>query len=143
MSEENKAIARAVYEAWETGDLDRLDDLIAPDAVDHDPYNPHGSEGLEGFKKTITMYREAFPDTQFAIEDQIAEGDRVVTRWTATGTHEGELMGAAPTGKKASVTGIGIDRIEDGKIAEVWVSWDTLGMMRNLGLIPEAQPAQA
>src|SRR5687768_11683939 len=99
MSEENKVIARAVYEAWESGDLDRLDDLVAADSVDHDPYNPHGSEGLEGFKKTITMYREAFPDTQFTIEDQIAEGDKVVTRWTATGTHEGELMGAAPSGK--------------------------------------------
>ena len=143
MSEENKAIARGVFEAWEAGDLDRLDDLVAPEVVDHDPYNPHGSEGLEGLKKTIAMYREAFPDLQYTIEDQIAEGDMVVTRWTGTGTHEGELMGAAPTGKKASVTGIGIDRIENGKIVEAWGNWDTLRLMQNIGLIPEQEPAQA
>jgi steroid delta-isomerase-like uncharacterized protein len=143
MSEENKAVARRFYEIWMEGDLDALDEVVAPDTVDHDPYNPHGQEGLEGAKKTIAMYREAFPDTHFEIEDQIAAGDKVVTRWTATGTHEGELMGVQPTGKKATVAGITIDRIEDGKIAEGWTSWDTLAMMQSIGAIPEQEPAAA
>jgi steroid delta-isomerase-like uncharacterized protein len=143
MSDENKAIARGALEAFGSGDVDRLEELIAPDVVDHDPYNPFASEGLEGVKKGVNMYREAFPDLQFTIEDQIAEGDKVATRWTGTGTHQGELMGAAPTGKSATVTGIAIDRIEGGKIVETWGNWDTLAMMQNVGLIPEQAPAQA
>ena len=143
MSEENKVIARGFFEAWTEGNLDALDELLAPDSVDHDPYNPHGQDGLEGGKKTIAMYREAFPDTSFEIEDQLAEGDKVVTRWTATGTHEGELMGMQPTGKKATITGITIDRIEDGKIAEGWTNWDTLAMMQSIGAIPEQEAARA
>jgi steroid delta-isomerase-like uncharacterized protein len=143
MSEENKAAARRFYDAWHGGDLDSLDDLIAQDVVDHDPYSPHASEGLEGVKKLIAMYREAFPDVRFTIEDQVAEGDKVVTRWTATGTHEGQLMGVEPTGKTSTITGIGIDRFEDGKIVEVWGNWDTLALMQDIGAIPEAQPAQA
>jgi steroid delta-isomerase-like uncharacterized protein len=143
MSEENKAVARRFFELWETGDLDSLEEVLAPDSVDHDPYNPHGQEGLEGAKQTIAMYREAFPDTTFTIEDQLADGDKVVTRWTATGTHEGELMGMQPTGKKASITGITVDRIENGKIAEGWTNWDTLGLMQNIGAIPEQEAAPA
>jgi steroid delta-isomerase-like uncharacterized protein len=143
MSEENKAISRRFFELWENGDLDALEEVVAPDSVDHDAYNPYGQEGLEGARKTLAMYREAFPDTRFTIEDQLAEGDKVVTRWTATGTHEGELMGMEPTGKKATVTGITIDRIEGGKIAEGWTSWDTLGLMQSIGAIPEQEPAAA
>ena len=96
-----------------------------------------------GGKKTIAMYREAFPDTSFEIEDQLAEGDKVVTRWTATGTMEGELMGMQPTGKNATITGITIDRIEKGKIVEGWTNWDTLAMMQNIGAIPEQEAARA
>jgi steroid delta-isomerase-like uncharacterized protein len=143
MSEENKALARRFYEIWMEGNVDALDEVAAPDTVDHDPYNPHGQEGLEGAKKTIAMYRDAFPDVHFTIEDQVAEGDRVVTRWTATGTHEGELMGIQPSGNKATVTGITIDRIENGKIVEGWTSWDTLAMMQAIGAIPEQEPAAA
>jgi steroid delta-isomerase-like uncharacterized protein len=143
MSEENKAVARRFLEIFETGDLDALDEILAPDAVDHDPYNPYGREGLEGAKKTVAMYRQAFPDVHFEVEEQIAEGDKVATRWTGTGTHEGELMGMQPTGKKASVTGITIDRIEGGKIVEGWTNWDTLAMMQNIGAIPEQEPAAA
>lgn len=143
MSESNKATARRVFEAWESGDLDALDEVVAADSVDHDPYNPNGRDGLEGFKRTIAMYREAFPDVRFTIEDQVAEGDKVVTRWTARGTHEGELMGFAATGTQSELTGIGIDRFEDGKIVEVWGNWDTLAMMQNIGAIPEPQASQA
>jgi steroid delta-isomerase-like uncharacterized protein len=143
MSEDNKALARRFYELWENGDLDALGEVVAEDSVDHDPYNPHGQEGLEGAKKTIAMYREAFPDTRFTIEDQLADGDKVVTRWTATGTHEGELMGMQPTGNRATITGITVDRIENGKIVEGWTNWDTLALMQNIGAIPEQEPAAA
>jgi steroid delta-isomerase-like uncharacterized protein len=141
MSEENKALARRFFELWEQGDLDALGEVLAQDSVDHDPYNPYGQEGLEGGKKTIAMYREAFPDTSFTIEDQVAVGDKVVTRWTATGTHQGKLMGMQPTGKKATISGITIDRVEDGKIVEGWTNWDTLALMQNIGAIPEQEPA--
>jgi steroid delta-isomerase-like uncharacterized protein len=143
VSDQNKAASRAVFEAFGSGDVDGLNDIVAADAVDHDPYNPHASEGLEGLKKSIAMYREAFPDLRMTVEDQIAEGDKVVTRWTATGTHEGELMGAAATGKSTTVTGIGIDRFEDGMIVEAWLNWDTLAMFQQLGLAGAAEPAQA
>jgi steroid delta-isomerase-like uncharacterized protein len=143
MSDENKAVARRFLEVFGSGELDALDEVVAPDAVDHDPYNPHAQEGLEGAKRTIAMYREAFPDLSFEIEDQIAEGDKVVTRWTGTGTHEGALMGVEPTGTRSSTTGIAIDRIEDGKIVESWGNWDTLGLMQSIGAIPQAAAAQA
>ena len=74
-------------------------------------------------------------------QEQIAEGDLVVTRWTAMGTNDGELMGMSPTGKSVKIEGIGVDRIADGKVVESWGCWDTLGMMQQLGAIPEAQPA--
>jgi steroid delta-isomerase-like uncharacterized protein len=143
MSEQNKALVRRYFELWNAHEVDALGEVLADDAVDHDPYNPYGQEGLEGAKKTIQMYLDAFPDTHFEIDDIVAEGDRVATRWTATGTHEGELMGVAPTGKKSSVTGIAIDRIENGKIVEGWNSWDVLGLMQNIGAIPEQEPAGA
>ena len=82
------------------------------------------------------MYRSAFPDMQLTIEDQIAEGDKVVTRWTARGTHQGELMGIPPTGKQATVTGITVGRVANGKFVESWSNFDALGMMQQLGVVP-------
>ena len=82
------------------------------------------------------MLRAAFPDLQYTVEDQIAEGDKVVTRYTASGTHRGELMSIVPTGSRVEITGISITRIEDGKIEEIWENYDALGMMRQLGVIP-------
>ncbi len=143
MSEENKAVARRFFEIFSEGNVDALDEILASDAVTHDPYDPHADEGLEGAKKTISMYREAYPDISFEVEFQVAEGDMVATRWTGTGTHEGSLMGMEPTGNKTTTTGIGIDRIEDGKIVETWNSWDTLGLMQAIGAIPQEATAQA
>jgi steroid delta-isomerase-like uncharacterized protein len=82
------------------------------------------------------MYRAAFPDLQFTVEDIIDQDDRVVIRWSSRGTHQGELMGLAPTGKIVTVTGISIDRFADGKVAESWTNWDVLGLMRQLGAAP-------
>jgi steroid delta-isomerase-like uncharacterized protein len=143
MSEENKALARRFYEVFENGNVDALDEFVAADAVDHDAYNPYANEGLEGAKKSIAMYREAFPDISFEIEFMCAEGDYVCSRWIGTGTHEGPLMGIEPTHNKSTVTGIAVDRIENGKIVETWNNWDTLGMMQSIGAIPQAEAARA
>lgn len=137
MSEANKAIARReVEEAFSKGNLDVLEDIIAPDYVSHDPGIPEPIRGLEGVRQLVAGYRQAFPDLQVTIEDQIAEGERVVTRWSARGTHQGDLWGIAPTGKQATVTGISIERIVGGKIVEDWTNWDTLGLMQQLGVVP-------
>jgi steroid delta-isomerase-like uncharacterized protein len=133
VSGESKAAARAVFEVWSTGELERLDDLVAPDVVHHDPYDPNGVHGLEGMKRTIELNRTAFPDMRLEVEDQVAEGDKVVTRWRGEMTHLGELGGAAPSGKRVTITGITIDRFEDGKIVEAWRSMDTLGLLRGIG----------
>lgn len=136
--EENKAITcRFLEEIFAGGNLELVDELFAPSFVLHDPSVPQEVRGIEALKQYVTMYRTAYPDTHFTIEDQIAEGDRVVTRWTGQGTHQGELMGIPPTGKRVTVTGIELDRISGGKIEESWVSYDALGMMQQLGIVPE------
>lgn len=137
MSEANKAIARReIEELFHKGKFDVAKELIGPDYVGHDAALPEPTRGPEGVKQAVTGYRNAFPDLKVTIEDQIAEGDRVVTRWSARGTHEGDLWGIAPTGKQATVTGISIERIVGGKIVEGWTSWDTLGLMQQLGVVP-------
>ncbi len=138
--EENKVITRRfLEEIFAGGNLELVDELFAPNFVLHDPSVLQEVRGLEALKQYITMYRTANPDTRFAGEDQIAEGDRVVTRWTGQGTHQGELMGIPPTGARVTVTGISIDRIAGGRIEETWVSYDALGMMQQLGVIPPSQ----
>jgi steroid delta-isomerase-like uncharacterized protein len=142
MSEQNKATARRFYEAWTSGDLDAFDEIMAPNYQDHDTQNPNaGTPGPAGAKRTAGMYREAFSDSNFDIELQVAEGDYVTTVWTATGTQDGELMGMPPSGKHVEISGITIDRFENGMIVEGWTNWDTLGMMQQLGVVPE--PARA
>lgn len=136
MSEENKAVSRSVIEeCFNKGNLALADELYTADYIDHNAL-PGMPNGPEGFKQTAAMYRAAFPDIHITIEDQLAEGDKVVTRWTGSGTHQGELMGIPPTGKQVTVTGIGIDRIANGKIVEHWEIFDQLGMMQQLGVIP-------
>jgi predicted ester cyclase len=88
------------------------------------------------------MYRNAFPDVQMRVEDQVAEGDMVVTRWIASGTHQGDLMGIAPTGNRMTVAGTSIERVVNGKIEETWDNYDALGMMQQLGAIPSPEEAQ-
>ena len=142
MSAQNKAVAMRFFEAWNARDLDAFDEFIAADAVEHDPQNPFREmRGPEGAKRNAEMYHSAFTDGRFEAHEQIAEGDFVVTRWTAKGTNDGELMGMPPTGKGVEIEGIGIDRIVNEKIVESWSCWDTLGMMQQLGVVPEAQPA--
>ena len=140
MSEENKAILRRVTdEVFTRGNLDVVDELLAPDYVLHDPGVPGGElRGTESFKQQwVSMFRSAFPDLQLSVEDQVAEGDKVVTRYTGRGTHQGELMGIPPTNNEAVVSGIIISRVSDGRIEEEWNNFDALGMMQQLGVIPE------
>ena len=134
-TEQNKANARRFYEeVWNQGNLAIADELNAINFVDESLQPPVRS--LEDLKHFVTMYRTAFPDAHFTIEDIIAEGDKVAVRFTATGTHQGDLMGIAPTGKHVTATGISIIRYENGKAMEGWANFDDLGMLQQLGVIP-------
>ena len=138
LTETNKTVSRRfLEEVWNKGNLALLNEIIAKDHVDSGPGTLPGlPTGPEGSKQLVTVYRNAFPDVHFTIDEQIAEGDNVVTRWTAHGTHKGELVGIPATGKSTTVTGIAIDRIVNGKIAESWGIFDQFGMMQQLGVIP-------
>ena len=142
MSEENKALVRRYFEEiWDKGNLDLIDELFTTNFVRHGPTGTEGEvRGPEGFKGVVTLYRSAFADLRVPIEDLIAEGDRVVTRWTAYGTHQGELLGNAPTGNQATVTGTLVDRVSGGKIEEEWVAYDTLHFMRQIGAPSGPEP---
>ena len=130
--EANKALARRFFEEiWNQEDEAAIDRFIPVDATGNDP--DFGS-GREGFKQQWRMWRAAFPDLHFAIVDLIAEGDKVLTRWTLTGTHRGEFLGIAPTGRAIRVEGMSLDRIEDGLVAEGFDGWDALGLRRQLGV---------
>src|SRR4028119_364722 len=118
-TEENKALARRVLEEmFNKGNLDAADELLAPDYVDHDPAMLEDVHGPEGFKEYVGAYRSAFSDIHLEIEDQIAEGDKVVTRWTGTGTHDGELAGIPPTGNRVTLPGVGVVRCPAGRVGE-------------------------
>jgi steroid delta-isomerase-like uncharacterized protein len=144
MSEENKAVVRRlIEEVWNNGNLDAIDELVASDHVDHDPGREGTPGGPEGMRAFVQMYRSAYPDTHLAIGEIVADGDLVAMTWTATGTHQGELMGIPPSGKSVKVSGMGMDRVRDGKIVESWSNYDALGMLVQLGAIPSPTGAAA
>ena len=142
-TETNKTVSRRFFEeAFGKGKLNLLDEIIASDHVNTGPGTlPELPTGPEGAKQLVTVYRNAFPDLHFTIDEQIAEGDKVVTRWTVEGTHQGELAGIPPTNKSTTVTGIVVDRLANGKIAESWGIFDQFGMMQQLGVIPMPEAA--
>ena len=107
------------------------------------PAAPGPFHGKAGYKEFITSYVAAFPDGKITVDDQIAEGDIVASRWTARGTNTGELMGMPATGKEVTVSGIAYTRIVDGKVRESWNSWDTLSMLQQLGVVPQVAAAQS
>lgn len=133
MKEQNRALARRFYEEV-VGQrrLDLIDELVAPTFVEHEEF-PGLAPGREGVKQFFGMFLEAFSDMHFHIKDMIAEGDRVVARITMHGTHDGEFMGMAPTGKEISVKTIDILRFADGKVVEHWGVTDQVSMMEQLG----------
>lgn len=136
MLEENKSLSRRFIEGYVQGDLAIVDELLAPDFVFHDPSSKTGEVHAEDMKASIEWIHSAFPDAQVSIEDQVAEGDKVVSRYTVSGTHRGEIMGAAPTGKLVTHTGHQTDRISGGEIVESWTNWDALGLLQEIGAIP-------
>lgn len=136
-----EASRRMIEEVFGGGKLDVADELVHEHAIGHDPALPGPVTGRDGVKASAQGYRSAFPDLAMTVDQSIGEGDLVATRWTARGTHEGELFGIPATGKEGTVTGITIDRFEDGLIAESWTNWDTLGLLQQLGAVPAPQTA--
>jgi steroid delta-isomerase-like uncharacterized protein len=124
VSEDNKALVRRWLEEMLTqGNLERVEDLFDRNYVLHDPSFPNEVYGPEGVKRYVTAYRSAFPDARFVVEDQIAQGEKVVSRWSARGTHQGEFLGIAPTGQEVTVTGIEFDHVVGGRIEEAWIGY--------------------
>jgi steroid delta-isomerase-like uncharacterized protein len=135
MSEQNKVVLRRHFaEVWSQGNVALLDELFASDYLGHAP--PDEIQGRESLKQYVSTVRMAIPDLQCTVEDQIAEADRVVIRWTARGTHTGKYQGIPPTGKQVTMTGMSFARIANGKIVESWTNSDALGMLQLLGVVP-------
>ena len=138
MKENAHGSQRIIEEIFGAGNYELAEELIAAEAVGHDPARPEAVIGPAGVIESARGYRDAFPDLRLTAEQVIADGDFVATRWTARGTHRGDLFGIAPTGKETTVTGMTIDRWEHGKLAESWTNWDTLGLLQQLGAVPAA-----
>lgn len=140
-TEENKALTRRFYEeVFNNKHMSGVDSFVAPHLIDHS--RPPGAPGgIEGAKQTITMLLAAVPDLHYTLEDLIAEGDRVAVRYTISGTHLGTSLGMPPTGKRFTMPGVTLLRLEGGKAVEVWIVMDQLSMLQQLGLAPA--PAQA
>jgi ketosteroid isomerase-like protein len=144
MSEGNKNVVRRLFEElWNKGHLAVADELFAPTYAHHDPSTPDFGRGPESEKKRATLYRTAFSDFRLMAEDIIAEGETVVARWSCRGTHKGDLGGIAPTGKQFTISGVSIARFANGKMVEGWVNWDALGLMQQLGVVPQLAKAKA
>lgn len=135
--DELKALARRqIEEIFSEGNLDVIDEIVAADYVCYDHARPEPVRGREALKQAVTSMRTIFPDFTVTVDDQVAEGETVVTRWTATGTHKDEVFGIAATGKQVTMKGIDIERVVEGRITEVHTSWDALGVLQQLGGIP-------
>jgi steroid delta-isomerase-like uncharacterized protein len=135
-TEQNKSIVRRwIEEGWNKHNLSVVDEIYAPNFVQHEP-EPQTVNSSEALKQYVGTYLTAFPDLQLSIEDLIAEGDKVVWRFVSNGTHTGPFMGIPATGKKGVITGIVIFRLENSRIAEAWLNIDALGLLQQLGVIP-------
>jgi steroid delta-isomerase-like uncharacterized protein len=145
MSAENKSLARrAIEELWTKGNLAAIDQLYSENCVFHDLGSAEDIRGRDGLKQFARMYRTACPDLQCTVDEVMAEGDKVALRWVSRGTHKGDLMGIAPTGKQVTFRGIQMQRISKGKIEEEWAGFNTLGALQEIGAVPQfGQPAAA
>ncbi len=132
-----KAVARRFFEEiWNRGSEEAIDAHLAAETVGNDP---SFGTGREAFRAQWRTWRTAFPDIHFAVEELVAEGNKVVTRWTMTGTHRGPFWRVPGTGRRVTVTGMSLDRIEDGRIVAGFDAWDELGLRRQLGMLPEVE----
>jgi len=137
---EVKEIARRLAEDPWRGKLDEVLEYVADDYVAYVPGSIGPLRGKNGYREFLTAYLTAFPDGRLAVDDQIAEGHMIATRWTARGTNTGELMGMPPTGKEVTISGITYGRFADGKAREAWIIWDTVGLLQQLGVVSEMIP---
>ena len=140
-AEDNKTIVRRLIEEPWTGNVGIVDEYVDANYVGYDPSQPEPLRGPQAVKEFIQMFISAYSDGRLTVDQQFAEGDMVATRWTGRGTQDGDLMGIAPTGKQVTVPGITISKLKNGKVVEEWSNWDTLGMLQQLGAMPE--PARA
>ena len=137
--ENNKAVARRFVQVWGDGNLDVLDELAAPSLVVRYPTIPQVIQGSRAFRHVLAGFRSAFPDSALRVEEEIAEGEKVVIRWSFSGTHKGNLLGVPATGKKVTWTGVTIYRIVDGKVVEEQGEEDFAGFFRQVGLIRQPE----
>ena len=133
-SEQNKTIVRRLLEEPWKGNLEVVDEIIDRNYVGHDPSLPEPLRGPDGFKEFVSTYHAGYSDARITVDEQIAEGDKVATRWTGRGKHDGDLMGIPPTGKEVTWTEMAILRIGEGKILATWFDSDIAGLMQQLGV---------
>ena len=135
MADAKQIVKRVIEEPWK-GSFDVIDELVSPDFVGYDAAEPEPIRGPAGVKANVEKYLAGFSDARCTVDDQVAEGNKVATRWTGTGTHDGEIAGIAPTGKEVTITGLTISKVESGMLVEDRTVWDTLGMLVQLGAVP-------
>ena len=140
MADAKLIVKRLFEEPWK-GNFDVIDEFVAPNYVGYDPAEPEPIRGPAGARENIEKYLAGFSGSGITVDDQIVDGDKVATRWTGRGTQTGEIAGIAPTGKEVTISGLTISRLEGDMVVEEWTTWDTLGMLIQLGAIPE--PARA
>jgi len=144
-TEQNKALVQRWFsDVVSKGDMSSLDAICAVCAPSFEMVQgvvEPAPQGIDGVKGLINSLRMAFPDLHATVDEQVAEGDKVVSRVTMTGTHHGEFMGIPPTGKSFSIPGVSIWKVQDGMLISEWVNWDSMGMMQQLGLAPAPTPA--
>jgi len=142
-TEENKALVRRWFAEIDRGNLGAVDELLAPDYVDHSPAIPGLPPGREGIRQANLLLSAAFRDSVHTIEEQLAEGDKVMTRVTTRATFVGPFLGFAPTGQTVEISGIAVHRVAAGKLAEHWAHADMLGFMQRIGAVSEQPPPKA
>jgi steroid delta-isomerase-like uncharacterized protein len=140
--EDNKAVIRRWIEAYNNRDMQAEADVLDPGYVAHVPAAPGPLEGLEAWRKFTAPFVEAFPDLRLTVENILSEGDKVAARVAFHGTHRGEFQGIAPTGKEVAFSSIEVNRVVGGKVEEHWVELDLLGLMQQLGAIPEPEHSE-
>lgn len=134
MSEKNESVVRRlVDEVWNKGNLKLIDELFTSDHVNNDPMNP--ARGLDATREMVKKYRNAFPDCRLGIDDLLSVGDKVIVRWHYSGTHQNTFEGIPPTGRHATGPGITIHRFLGDRIQESFTTWDSLGLMQQLGVV--------
>lgn len=136
--QDTKAVVRRFFDAWNDGDVEEIKEVVAGDAEHHDPRDPPDlPPGPDGEQQLLELYRSAAPDVTLEVDEMLAEGNMVATRWTVTGTHEGEFLGVEPTGNDIEIVGFQMDQIKGSQIVEKWVLFDALGLLQQLDAVPE------